>query len=169
MLLSESLDRLSLQGVIRETTGGEDVELLDLAVRGDSVTLLRTKKMPEYAFLMWKFSGARSTLTQIAFKTPGSDSFERRFAAVCLCCGGTGELAPLLNVACERYGITTIFARKADRSRDMGDDVAKSIRFVEAWKHREAYEELYGREVVEQNLQFIDYANSDGMTWSPAV
>lgn len=168
MLLSELCEQSSLNTAIQEAVGGEDVELIDLAIRGEPVALLRTKKMPEYAFLMWKRTGARKTLTQIAFRTSEQPNFQRRFAAICLCCGYDGALGPLLAVACERYGITTLFARKADQYQQMGD-VVKNIRFVEAWKHRNAYEELYGRAVVEQNLQFIDYANSDGMAWSRAV
>lgn len=171
---------MSIHEAVSQCKEAGNVELIDIPVGGDPIVLLRTKEMPEFAFVMWvdKHSG---TFSQMAFE--GSEhGRDYRYLVVCACCGSETyglecpkgrdekewekEMAVPFKQAivktCREKGISVLFMRRADSWSDHYGDV-KGLEVVEAMKHKDAMCELYGRKVVREVLQFIDMDKSRGM------
>lgn len=172
-------EKLTIHEVVRQIESITGVELIDVPVEGDAITLLRTRSMPEYAFVMWVHRNT-STLSQMVFRAPSHD----RYPVVCACCPSAiygmqsptedaverdkweKEMASRFKQAlistCQACGVKTLFMRRAEAwSRQYGN--TEGLAIVEASKHRDAMYELYGRKIVSDALQFIDYSSSQGL------
>ncbi|MEK9155256.1 MAG: hypothetical protein AAB839_01265 [Patescibacteria group bacterium] len=174
--------RESIHRVVRCAVFAEDVELIDIPTTGDALVLLRSKKMPEFAFVLWT-TRLTTTRAQMSFRYSG----ERRsfnYSVVCACCPseGYGKQIPserseerkkewaaaekksfgaAMQEVCRVNAIRTIFMRRADSWRDRYGDLV-DVEVVEACNHAEAYGELYGRRTVREALRFI-HEHSQGL------
>ena len=155
----------------------ENVELIEVPVPGDSITLLRAKEMPEYAFVLWT-SRKTSTMSQLFLH-----DVDQKFTVTCACCDSeTYGLTPpekeeehlkWKNQMIEQFrnaltytafsnGIHTLFMRKAGSWNDHYGQVS-GLRIVEAYEHIPSYKEFYNKDDAKRHLSFIDYDQSEGL------
>ena len=161
-----------------------NIELIDVPIKGDSIVLLRTKEMPEFAFVMWVQRNT-STLSQMVFQVPNERGSQ--YPVVCACCASEqyGLEPPVSqtedneqwkkwaeNLAmkfgesiasvCHSNGVHTIFMRRAKSWNGHYGDV-DGLQVIEAKDHRNALLELHGRKIVRDALCFIDFSSSCGL------
>lgn len=177
--------RSPIHQVVRCALFAEDVELIDVQTTGDALVLLRSKKMPEFAFVLWT-TRLTTTQAQMSFRYAG----ERRsfdYSVVCACCPseGYGKQVPpeyleyseerkkewmtaergsfkaAVQEACRAGAIQTVFLRRADGWRKHYGDLA-GVEVAEAREHVQACCELYGRRTIREALRFI-HENSRGL------
>ncbi|MDP3995568.1 MAG: hypothetical protein Q8P78_03050 [bacterium] len=173
---------IRIHDALKQAEFAANVELIDVPVEGAAIALLRTKEMPEFAFVMW-VDVKTSTLSQMVFFMHDHGT-SAHYPVVCACCSSEryglksptedkeGEVAwetvlaakfkAALAGACRANGVTTIFMRHANSWRKHYGD-AEGLIVVEALWHRDAFLNLYGRKVVRDALQFIDYSSSKGL------
>ena len=167
----EADPRDSIHRVVRCAEFAEDVELIDIHVAGSAFVLLRSKKMPEFAFMLWT-TEPTTTRSQMSFRYgSGRRSFD--YSVVCACCASElrNQTAPSESVeewkkaeaekfksalcgACCQNSVTTVFMRRAQSWKE-GYGVIAGVEIVEASEYRQACGELYGRRTIAESFRFI--------------
>jgi hypothetical protein len=180
-------DKTTLNNLLEiESNLTKTLDHIEVPLPGDSILLLRVRKMPEFAFVMWRCINT-TTASQMAFKMPNGDE-SNWYPVVCACCpsetsglnppkGDAEELEWKVKMAeefkramidtCRENGVTTIFMRRASAWSECYGDV-DGLEIVEAASHFQAFTYLYGRKVVEDSLQFI-HPSSRGLNPGPGV
>jgi hypothetical protein len=177
--------RLSIHEVVKTAIHAEDVELIDVPVEGEAVTLLRNKTMPEYAFVMW-VSQETGTSTQMSFNLPNDEKSDY-YPVVCACCrsevfgvkGGPQILTnskeerdardaweepkrvafkAAIESTCQANGISTLFMRKAHQWEKRYGCI-DGVQCAEAGRFMDDMTLLYGRQIIRQGLRFFDHRN----------
>lgn len=164
----------TLQETLAIAENSENAEVIELS--GDLV-LLRTKDMPEFAFLMWTNRDS-GTFFHLSFKMPKIHKSEA-YLVTCVCCHPwscgiqdepetsedgyeewekekEAEFKLLLSSACQEHGITTMFVRNAKSWQESPEN----IQVLEADKYFDEMCELYGRQTIYSALSFIDFDES---------
>ncbi len=170
--------RLSIHEVIKTAVHVEDVELIDVPVDGEPITLLRNKAMSAFAFVMW-VSEMTGTRTQMQFNLP-NDATSGYYPVVCACC--SSELHGLkgpnsetekdaykaweeekramfkgaVEATCKAQGINTLFMRHAHVWEKRYGRI-DGIQFVEAREFVEAMTELYSRQTIREGFRFFHF------------
>ncbi len=176
---------ISIQAALKVAKHAENVEVIELALEGDQRVLVRSKAMPEFAFLVWS-DHQSSTHSWLGLDLPDTSYENSSYQVVCACCGthtygvskpgdvgesdsegykewsnGLGQVFKcVLQETCKKNGITTIFMRRAS-SWHYGE--LDGIKIVEASGHQNAMLDLYGRQVIQANTEFISRRTSRGM------
>jgi len=178
-------NRVTIQAALKVAKHAENVEVIELALEGYQRVLVRSKAMPEFAFLVWSdYRG--STYSWLGLDLPGTSDRYSSYQVLCACCGthvygvskpedvgeidsdgynewsnGLGQVfKSTLEETCKKNGITTIFMRRASNWHYSKFD---GINIVEAWAHQNAMMFQYGRQVVQANTEFISRITSRGM------
>lgn len=180
--MSDTDPRSPIHSVIRCAEFAEDVELIDIHVAGNDFVLLRSKKMPEFAFMLWT-TELTTTMSQMSFRySGGRRSFD--YSVVCACCPSelknqkkpsevekeceewkkaeAMKFKEALLEACRQNSITKVFMRCAGFWNGHYGNIAGVV-IVEAseyWKtYNETYGEFYGRRTIRESLRFIHEAS----------
>ena len=178
---------VKIQAALKVAKHAENVEVIELALEGDQRVLVRSKNMPEFAFLLWS-DHRPSTHSWLGLDLPDTPYENSSYPVVCACCdteiygvtkpGNVGDdrnsdvykewssglgqaFKHVLSETCKKNGITTIFMRRAS-SWYHGE--LDNIKIVEAMNYQEAILELYGRQVIRVNTKFISQSTSRGMS-----
>ena len=180
-----SKNPLPIQEALKIAKHTENVEVIELPLEGDQRVLVRSKLIPEFAFMVWT-DHQGSTYSWLGLDLPDEHSGNSSYQLVCACCNtetygvtkpsDVGEpksdshqkwLADLgqkfrtvLEETCKKHGITTVFMRRVDKW-DYGE--VEGVRFAEAMCYQEVMLDLYGRIPVKNATQFISQTTSRGM------
>jgi hypothetical protein len=139
----------------------EHVELIEVPSKGEAVSLVRLKKAPKCAFLIYT-EILPGTYYQLRFNYKGLSS--RKFTLVCICCydyisadndnemnekteEAKTEFIKELYMLCEEKDITSVWAR---RPPDIPGEILQS-----GETYRDTVERLYGTEMAPDILTFI--------------
>lgn len=176
---------VSIQEGLKVARHTENVEAIELQLEGHQRVLVRSKAMPEFAFLVWATYRA-GTYSWLGLDLMNDKDKNSAYPIVCACCetqtygvtvpkkvgkpGGKSyrrwadKLGKVfkctLEETCKNNGITTVFMRKAD-SWDYGD--IDGIEIAEASAHQNAMMDQYSHKVVMRNTKFISWYTSRGM------
>ncbi len=177
---------VSVQEALKAAKYAENVEVIELPLEGHQRVLVRSKAMPEFAFLVWS-DYKSGTFSWLGLDLPDTIKHDdSAYPVLCACCEtqtygvavpkrvGKTESMPYVKWAdqlgkafrctleetCKKNGITTIFMRKAN-SWDYGD--LNGIEITEASNHQEKMLEHYGRKVIQMSTKFICKQTSRGM------
>lgn len=178
-----SKNPISIQAALKVAKHAENVEVIELALEGHQRVLVRSKAMPEFAFLVWA-DHQSSTYSWLGLDLPNGEDKNSSYQVVCACCGthiygvskpgdisgsegeeewsnGLGQVFKhVLEETCKKNGVTTIFMRRASNWQYEKLD---GIKIVEASGHQNAMLDLYGRQVIQANTKFISRKTSRGM------
>lgn len=154
---------MTITEAIAASKYAKDVEIIFLHERWQGkIVLIRIKSMPQFAFVMRSQSGeGGGTASQMAIRLCGGSSGQAHsdwFEVVCACCQRNNDLLYEMAMLCPLYGINTLFMRRADTDESQYRD--RGINLVEAQNHVRAMEDLYGKKLVKEAFEFIDYLNS---------
>lgn len=97
----------NIYGLVAAADGAENVEIIDL---DDETALLRSKELPDVAFVMWK---ARYSGTAAVMRLRGRSQDEFGCLVVCACCRRKPPFRNLLFETCNKFEINTVLMRKA--------------------------------------------------------
>ncbi len=184
---------VTIQTALKTARNANNVEVIELPLEGDQRVLVRSKLMPEYAFLLWSShrSGTRSWLgLDIPCRKDSgvSDHRSASYQVVCACCDtqtygvnkpeGIGESdSEAYKLWSKELGKKFIHVLK-DTCKTHGikivfvrraeawnrqHSVMDGIQIVEAMQYQDAMLDLYGRRIVEANTRFISRETSEGM------
>ena len=176
-----------IQTALQTALHAENVEAIELALEGNQRVLVRSKAMPMFAFMVW--SEHRSgTFSWLGLDIPKDSKGMADYQVVCACCGTQvyGITKPeslkdndaegwkqfktehgktfklVLTETCKRYGITTVFMRRASAWDNQYGPI-DGVRFAEAREFQKVMLELYSSKVVEEHTKFISRSTSRGM------
>lgn len=93
--------------LIAAADGAENVEIIEL---DDETALLRSKELPDIAFVMWR---DRQFGTAAVMRFRGAVTREEGCCVVCACCRRKKPFRDMVFDACHTHGISTILMRKA--------------------------------------------------------
>lgn len=142
-------NRVSIHEAVRNSRFARSIELIDIPVREGSMVLLRTKKIPEYAFAIWA-SAKHYTLSQLVLD---GDLSNTEYSVVCACC--YPELKEVILDACKAHSVNTLFMRHAHVWHGWAQCQVPSL--MEGYLCWDYYSFAYGREVAKRELCFIGW------------
>jgi hypothetical protein len=141
-----------------------ELEAIYLPIKEQYFALLRVKRLPHFAYLIWAFLNTW-TRSALAFKGGGS------YTIVCVCCSPQeygrntqtpSAFASMLFETCMTHDIHTIFVRHAwEWSKHY--PVSSDLSVIESEDHVKELLKSYSPEHIQNALHFIDFDRSSAL------
>ncbi len=173
-------DKSALYELIEKMEGGENVEVITVEKEGENSVLLRSKEMPEFAFLMWPKPDSVGTYTNLVFKLVNYGESEKytlvsgKYASEFYGIEDVSDrpikelqkeyrekFIETISSVCIQNGIKIVFVERIDNWIERYGNI-NEVRFADISDHQNEMLELYGRKKIRESLRFINYEKSRG-------
>jgi len=152
-------------------TGKKDLEIIEFPTKGKEIVFLRSRSMPEYAFVVWsQYHNCNSRQITISLNLCHDDYLPERpdYSLVSTSDSPESTLTPVYNKThklgsrfgdmvaefCRKNGISTIFVDKEGAwGKRFGNQEELSV--VGFGNHYTAFQKLYDEKTIKESLLFL--------------